>query len=68
MKSYEINCSKQWCATCALGEYDFAQYRFTDPSLFSRNSPDPLKDIRTINKKLPFVKYIQTNDVPYAII
>jgi GTP cyclohydrolase II len=29
-----------------------------------RNSPDPLKDIRTINKKLPFVKYIQTNDVP----
>ncbi len=29
-----------------------------------RNSPDPLKDVRTINKKLPFVKYIQTNDVP----
>lgn len=29
-----------------------------------RNSPDPLKDIRTIKKKLPFVKYIQTNDVP----
>lgn len=29
-----------------------------------RNSPDPLKDIRTINKKLPFVKYIQTNDIP----
>lgn len=29
-----------------------------------RNSVDPLKDIRTIKKKLPFVKYIQTNDVP----
>jgi len=29
-----------------------------------RNSPDTLKDIRTIKKKLPFVKYIQTNDVP----
>ena len=29
-----------------------------------RNSPDPLKDIRTIKKKLPFVKYIQTNDIP----
>ncbi|MEI7720285.1 MAG: GTP cyclohydrolase II [bacterium] len=29
-----------------------------------KNSPDPLKDIRTIKKKLPFVKYIQTNDIP----
>ncbi len=30
-----------------------------------KNSPDPLKDIKTIKKKLPFVKYIQTNDVPF---
>lgn len=29
-----------------------------------KNSVDPIKDIRTIKKKLPFVKYIQTNDVP----
>ncbi|MBA3789378.1 GTP cyclohydrolase II [Patescibacteria group bacterium] len=29
-----------------------------------KNSPDSLKDIGTIKKKLPFVKYIQTNDVP----
>lgn len=29
-----------------------------------KDSPDPLKDIRDIKKKLPFVKYIQTNDVP----
>lgn len=29
-----------------------------------RNSPDPLKDIRIIKKNLPFVKYIQTNDIP----
>lgn len=29
-----------------------------------KNSSNPLKDIKTIKKKLPFVKYIQTNDVP----
>ncbi len=29
-----------------------------------KNSPDSLKDVGTIKKKLPFVKYIQTNDVP----
>ena len=29
-----------------------------------KNSPDPLKDVEMIKKKLPFVKYIQTNDVP----
>ncbi len=28
-----------------------------------KNSADPLKDIRIIKKKLPFVKYIQTNDI-----
>lgn len=29
-----------------------------------KNSPDPLGDIKAIKKQLPFVKYIQTNDVP----
>jgi hypothetical protein len=29
-----------------------------------RNSSEPLKDIEAIEKKLPFVKHIQVNDVP----
>lgn len=32
-----------------------------------RNSLDPLKDTRDIRKKLPFVKYLQTNDVPLSV-
>lgn len=28
-----------------------------------KNSPEPLKDLRTVKKKLTFVKYIQTNDI-----
>ena len=29
-----------------------------------KNSPDPLSDVKAIKKRMPFVKYIQTNDVP----
>lgn len=29
-----------------------------------RNSSDPLEDIKAIKEKLPFVKYLQTNDLP----
>jgi GTP cyclohydrolase II len=28
------------------------------------DSPDPIQDIKAIKRQLPFVKYIQTNDVP----